>query len=86
MVSFRLKLHYNNEVRGMSIDVDTPYDDFILRLQAKFGLENMRLKYMDEDGVYVSIMDETDWDSAVDAAREHCPKGRQDGKLEVWVE
>ena len=45
----------------------------------------MRLRYRDEDGTMVTIVDETDWDSAVDAAREHCPKGRQDGKLEIWV-
>jgi hypothetical protein len=58
---------------------------FYARLQAKFGISDMRLRYKDEDGTMVTIVDETDWDSAVDAAREHCPKGRQDGKLEIWV-
>ena len=45
----------------------------------------MKLKYQDEDGVFVTLVDETDWDSAVAAAREHCHGGRQDGKLEIWV-
>jgi len=70
---------------SQSIDADTSFDIFFAKLQAKFGLSEMKLKYKDEDGSLVTIVDETDWDSAVDAAREHCPTGRQDGKLEIWV-
>lgn len=106
MVSFRLKLHFEDDIRGMvrqagptfpslslmsqlllfqSLDADTSYGDFYTRLQTKFGIADMKLKYQDEDGVFVTLVDETDWDSAVAAAREHCPAGRQDGKLEIWV-
>jgi hypothetical protein len=68
-----------------SLDADTSYTDFYTRLQTKFGIADMKLKYQDEDGVFVTLVDETDWDSAVAAAREHCPSGRQDGKLEIWI-
>jgi hypothetical protein len=68
-----------------SLDADTSWSDFYTRLQAKSTLENMNLKYKYEDGTFVTIADEDDWDSAIDAARENCRSGRQDGKLEIWV-
>lgn len=45
----------------------------------------MSLKYKDEDGIFVTIVDEDDWDSAIDAARENCHSGRMDGKLDIWI-
>lgn len=65
--------------------MDTPYPEFYARLQSKFGLSDMSLKYKDEDGTFITIADDDDWNSAVDAARENCQAGRHDGKLDIWV-
>lgn len=106
MISFRLKLHFENDVRGMvrgskmstfsskltlfttpmqSLDVETPYTEFYTRLQSKFGLTEMSLKFKDEDEIFITIADEDDWSSAIDAARENCQAGRHDGKLDIWI-
>jgi len=68
-----------------SLDVETTYAEVYARLQSKFGVPELKLKYKDEDGTFVTIADEDDWSSAIDAARENCQAGRHDGKLDIWV-
>jgi hypothetical protein len=41
------------------------------------------LKFKDEDGGMVSLKDESDYELAIETARESA-KGRSEGKLEVW--
>lgn len=65
--------------------METTYAEFYTRLQSKFGLANLNLRYKDEDGTLITIADEDDWNSAIDAARENCHAGRHDGKLDIWI-
>lgn len=61
------------------------WDEFYSKVLTKFDLRSVGLKYIDEDETMVTLMDESDWESAVDASREFA-RGRPEGKLEVWVE
>lgn len=85
MVRIRVKLHLRDQVRGMSITPEIPDEEFMSRVRDKFSRQQISLKYKDEDGSMISIVDESDWDSAIDAAREHA-KGRPESKLQIWCD
>ncbi|KAH9988051.1 hypothetical protein BJV77DRAFT_1061500 [Russula vinacea] len=61
--------------------------DFKQRVAAKFETspQSIMLKFRDEDGGKVSLRDESDYELAIETARESA-KGRPEGKLEVWCE
>jgi hypothetical protein len=46
-------------------------------------MNGLGLQFRDEDGGMVTLQDESDFDLAVETAREHA-KGRPEGKLEIW--
>ncbi|KAF9225110.1 hypothetical protein BS17DRAFT_750579 [Gyrodon lividus] len=83
--NIRVKLHYQDDVRGMTLLPDTPFTDFVERITSKFGvpLNGLRLKFVDEDGAKITLRDESDYELALETAR-HSVKGRGEGKLEVW--
>jgi hypothetical protein len=55
------------------------------KVTAKFGkdINGLTLKFKDEDGGKVSLRDESDYELAIETARESS-KGKPEGKLEIW--
>jgi tetratricopeptide (TPR) repeat protein len=85
LVKIRVKLHYDDDVRGMALTPETPFDEFMDKVTAKFGknINGLTLKFKDEDGGKVSLRDESDYELAIETARESS-KGKPEGKLEIW--
>ncbi|KAL7413514.1 hypothetical protein BDY24DRAFT_388793 [Mrakia frigida] len=87
MTKVRLKIHFQNDIRGLSLTSDSDYDEFMAKIRAKFGMrgaEDMKIQFRDEDGSMISLADEDDFESAIDVAR-HTANGKSEGKLEVWI-
>ena len=78
-------MYYGNDVRGMAIEPSMPFAEFMDRVTAKFNqsVQTMRLKFKDEDGSKVTLQDDSDYDLAIETARESA-KGKPEGKLEIW--
>ncbi|PCH36733.1 hypothetical protein WOLCODRAFT_28725 [Wolfiporia cocos MD-104 SS10] len=85
LVKIRVKLHYQDDVRGMALTPDMPWEDFLARVTGKFGraLDGLGMKFKDEDGGQVSLRDEMDYELAIETARETA-KGKPEGRLEIW--
>ena len=85
MVKIRVKLYYREEVRGMALLPETPYEEFVDMVSRKFGVVvgAMGMKFKDEDGGRVTLRDEMDYELAIETAR-HNAKGRPEGRLEIW--
>jgi hypothetical protein len=71
----------------MALTPDVPYEEFLDRVHSKFNKNfgEMTMKFIDEDGMKVSLRDDSDYDLAIETARDSA-KGKPDGKLVVWVE
>jgi neutrophil factor 2 len=69
----------------MALTPDTTYEEFMERVTSKFGksLNGLGLKFRDEEGGMVSLRDESDYDLAIETARESA-HGKPEGKLAVW--
>ncbi|KAI0249234.1 hypothetical protein BJV78DRAFT_1129881 [Lactifluus subvellereus] len=87
LTKIRVKIHFDGEVRGMALDPEIPFAEFRQRVADKFETipQAIMLKFRDEDGGKVSLHDSSDYDLAIETARESA-KGRPEGKLEVWCE
>jgi hypothetical protein len=85
LIKIRVKLHYQNDVRGMALTPETPFEEFLDRVTQKFGkpMNGLGLRFKDEDGGMVTLQDESDYDLAIETARENS-KGKPEGKLEIW--
>ncbi|KAJ7647597.1 NADPH oxidase regulator NoxR [Roridomyces roridus] len=85
LIKIRVKLHYDDDVRGMALTPETPFEEFMDKVTAKFGkdINGLMLKFKDEDGGKVSLRDESDYELAIETARESS-KGKPEGKLEIW--
>jgi len=74
----------------MAILPTTPYDASMASVEAKFGHKGaLGLKFKDEDGEPVSIRDESDYELAIETARESAKGGggkSGEGRLEIWIE
>ena len=72
MVKIRVKLYYREDVRGMALLPETPYEDFVEMVCRKFGVVvgAMGMKFKDEDGGRVTLRDEMDYELAIETARE----------------
>jgi len=83
----RVKIHYKDDIRGMTLDPQLPFEDFLDKLVVKFnrGFNSIYLCFKDEDGGRVTIRDESDYELAIEVARESA-KGRSEGRLEVWCD
>ena len=80
-----LKLHYQDDIRGMTLAPDTPFAEFMDKVTAKFGkdINGLGLKFQDEDGGKITLRDESDYELAIETARENS-KGKAEGKLVIW--
>jgi neutrophil cytosolic factor 2 len=67
----------------MALTPETPFEEFLDKVCAKFGATSLNLKFKDEDGGQVSLRDESDYELAIETARE-AAKGKPEGKLEIW--
>ena len=69
----------------MALDPHTTFEEFMEKVSAKFGvpLGALSLRFKDEDGGRVSMRDESDYEMAIETARESS-KGKPEGKLELW--
>jgi len=87
LMKIRVKIHFDGDVRGMALDPGMPFADFKQRVAAKFETSppSILLKFRDEDGGKVTLRDESDYELAIETARESA-KGRPEGRLEVWCE
>ncbi|KAJ6558446.1 NADPH oxidase regulator NoxR [Mycena vulgaris] len=85
LIKIRVKLHYDDDVRGMALTPETPFEEFMDKVTSKFNkdINGLTLKFKDEDGGKVSLRDESDYELAIETARESS-KGKPEGKLEVW--
>jgi tetratricopeptide (TPR) repeat protein len=83
--NIRVKLHYQGDVRGMTLTPDTSFEEFIERVTSKFDttMDGLGLKFKDEDDVKVTLRDGSDYELAIETARANA-KGRGEGKLEIW--
>ncbi|KAI5988058.1 NADPH oxidase regulator NoxR [Pisolithus albus] len=94
--TIRVKLHYQGDVRGMTLSASTTLPTLSMRVAAKFGSapEALKLKFVDEDGVKISLRDEEDWGLAIETAMSAGRSGGTsrgggravEGRLEVWCE
>jgi len=84
-IKIRVKLHYRDDIRGMAMVPETPYDEFLERVTSKFGrnLNGLAMRFKDDEGGMVSLKDDSDFELAVEVAKESA-KGKQEGKLEIW--
>jgi len=66
---------------------DVPWQEFCDIVGTKFtmSVNELNMKFADEDGTKVSLLDESDYELALETARENA-KGKPDGKLTIWVE
>jgi hypothetical protein len=87
LIKIRVKLHFRDDVRGMAIVPDMPWEEFLDRVCAKFdkAYGSLEMKFKDEDGVMVTMKDDSDYELAIETARE-AAKGKPEGKLEVWCQ
>jgi neutrophil factor 2 len=68
----------------MTLSPDMSFKEFVRTIIKKFGSKNgLGLKFKDEDGGMVSLKDESDFELAIETARESA-KGKPEGKLEIW--
>ncbi|KAG6866212.1 hypothetical protein C0991_007237 [Blastosporella zonata] len=84
-VKIRVKVHYQDDVRGMTLTPETPFEEFMEKITSKFGksINGLSLKFKDEDGGKVTLRDDSDFELAIETARESS-KGKPEGKLEIW--
>lgn len=85
MTLIRVKVHFEDEIRGMTLSPDLTFGEFIEKITTKFEMnwKDLRLKFKEEDGGKVSLRDESDYELAIETARENA-KGKAEGKLEIW--
>lgn len=79
----------------MNLSASTLFSAFTARVAAKFGvvIGALKLSFMDEDSVKITLRDEEDWDLAMETAMEtgisiggQNGKTGMEGRLEVWCE
>jgi neutrophil factor 2 len=71
----------------MTLAPDTPFAEFMEKITAKFQKEinGLGLRFKDEDGGKVTLRDDSDYELAIETARESS-KGKSEGKLEIWCQ
>ncbi|KAF8895701.1 NADPH oxidase regulator NoxR [Gymnopilus junonius] len=81
----RVKVHYQDDIRGMTLTPDVPFPEFMDKVTAKFGksINGLGLKFQDEDGGKITLRDDSDYELAIETARENA-KGKAEGKLVIW--
>ncbi|QRV98858.1 neutrophil cytosol factor 2 [Ceratobasidium sp. AG-Ba] len=87
LTKIRVRLHFNDTLRGMAIMPDISCDEFMDQVCSKFGKEygDLVLKFADEDGARITLMDESDFELAIEGLKIAAGKGKEP-KLEIWCE
>lgn len=69
----------------MAILPDISCDEFQDKVCSKFGREygDLSLKFADEDGARVTLIDDSDFELAIETARAAALKGKE-SRLEIW--
>lgn len=82
-----LQLHYQDDIRGMTLSPDLSFAEFLEKVTSKFQkqVNGLTLRFKDEDGGKVTLQDESDYELAIETARESS-KGKAEGKLEIWCQ
>lgn len=84
----KVKCHGGDDTRMIMIDTNVDFNEFVKRLQDKFGYQKkVRCKVKDEDGDgMIGLADQEDLDMVISAAKKSAKRERSDtGKMEVWV-
>lgn len=83
----RVRLRFKKDLRGMAILPDISCEDFMDKVCAKFGREygDLSIKFVDDDGAKVTIMDESDFELAIETARAAALKGKE-SRMEIWCD
>ncbi|KAJ7862086.1 NADPH oxidase regulator NoxR [Mycena leptocephala] len=71
-LKIRVKLHYADDIRGMAVTPrTTTFNVFMDQVRTKFGkdIDALTLRFIDEDGSKVSLLDESDYELAIETAR-----------------
>ncbi|GJJ08543.1 hypothetical protein Clacol_002761 [Clathrus columnatus] len=86
LVKIRIKIHFGGDVRGMTVTRSMPFDEFVDRVTQKFdkSFDGLGMKFKDEDGTLITLMDESDYDLALETAWDATSKGKSEKKLEIW--
>jgi neutrophil factor 2 len=85
LAKLRVKVRFKDEVRGLALTPDVTFSEFMGMLSVKFSVpvSRMDVKFKDEEGGYVSLKDEMDYEMALETAKEGAD-GKAEGRLEVW--
>jgi len=83
LAKIRVKVHYQDDVRGMALPPGTSFLEFMNKLCIKFGATALDVKFKDEDGGKVSLKDDGDYEMAIETAKDSAD-GKAEGRLEVW--
>jgi hypothetical protein len=69
----------------MTMTPEITFTDFLQKVCSKFKkrVDELDLKFTDEDGGKITLRDESDFEMAIETAREHA-KSKSEGKLELW--
>jgi neutrophil factor 2 len=69
----------------MATAPDMTFEEFLERVTSKFGKSfgSLHLQFKDEDGGKVSLRDDSDYELAIETAKESA-NGKPEGKLEIW--
>lgn len=84
----KVKCHGGDDTRMIMIDTSVDFDEFVKRLQDKFGYKKrVRCKVKDEDGDgMIGLADQEDLDMVISTAKTNAKRERSEaGKMEVWV-
>lgn len=71
----------------MAMPPDVLWEEFCDIVATKFTMtvSDLKMKFADEDGTKVSLLDDSDYELAMATARENA-KGKPEGKLTIWIE
>lgn len=83
-----MKCHSGDDTRMIMIDTTVDFNEFVKRLQDKFGYKSkVRCRVRDEDGEgMIGLADQEDLDMVISTAKKNAKRERSDtGKLEVCI-
>jgi hypothetical protein len=69
----------------MTLTSATPFEEFKDKITSKFSkhFDRLVLKFLYEDGGKVTLRDDSDYELAIETAKEGV-KGKSEGSLEIW--
>jgi len=69
----------------MTLSPEVSFAEFVDKVCAKFDkqMNGLGLRFKDEDGGKITLRDDSDFELAIETARESA-KGKAEGKLEIW--